>query len=86
MNGYATHIFEKESRPGGVCTSWRRGEYVFDGCIEWLVGTRPGSFTNRIWQSGDDVFEHLVDWLRVPLASSWRRRFGELLQFSNECL
>jgi phytoene dehydrogenase-like protein len=50
MNGYATHIFEKESRPGGVCTSWRRGEYVFDGCIEWLVGTRPGSFTNRIWQ------------------------------------
>ncbi len=29
MNGYTTHIFEKEPRPGGVCTSWRRGEYVF---------------------------------------------------------
>jgi phytoene dehydrogenase-like protein len=50
MNGYTTHIFEKESRPGGVCTSWRRGDYVFDGCIEWLVGTRPGSSVNRIWQ------------------------------------
>ncbi len=45
MNGYATHIFEKQSRPGGVCSSWRGGEYVFD--IEWLAGTRPGSHLAR---------------------------------------
>jgi phytoene dehydrogenase-like protein len=33
-----------------VCTSWRCGEYTFDGCLQWLVGTRPDSPTNRIWQ------------------------------------
>lgn len=50
MNGYRTAIFEQESRPGGVCTSWRRGEYIFDGCLQWLVGTRPGSSMNHVWQ------------------------------------
>jgi phytoene dehydrogenase-like protein len=50
MNGYATRIFEKESRPGGVCTSWQRGEYTFDGCLQWLVGTRQDSPTHHIWQ------------------------------------
>lgn len=50
MNGYTTHIFEQAARPGGVCTSWQRGEYTFDGCIQWLVGTRPGSPLNHIWQ------------------------------------
>ncbi len=51
MNGYETHILEMAQKPGGVCTSWRRGEYTFDGCLEWLVGTRPGSTTNRSGRS-----------------------------------
>ncbi|HEY1296871.1 MAG TPA: NAD(P)/FAD-dependent oxidoreductase [Chloroflexota bacterium] len=50
MNGYSARIFEKESRPGGVCTSWQCGEYTFDGCLQWLLGTRPDSPTHRIWQ------------------------------------
>ena len=28
-------------QPGGLCTSWKRKGYTFDGCIHWLVGSRP---------------------------------------------
>ncbi|MBN1934959.1 MAG: NAD(P)/FAD-dependent oxidoreductase [Anaerolineae bacterium] len=50
MNGYDTQIFELHSQPGGLCTSWKRQGYVFDGCIHWLVGSKTGSSMNRIWQ------------------------------------
>lgn len=50
MNGYRTQIFELHSLPGGLCTSWKRQGYTFDGCIHWLVGTRPGSSFHGIWQ------------------------------------
>ena len=50
MNGYRTRIFELHTLPGGLCTSWKRQGYTFDGCIHWLVGSGPGSGMNRIWQ------------------------------------
>ncbi len=39
LNGYDTEIFEMHSLPGGLCTSWKRGEYTVDGCIHFLVGS-----------------------------------------------
>ena len=48
INGYKTQIFELHDKPGGLCTAWKRsgrsssGGYTFDGCIEWLVGSRDG--------------------------------------------
>jgi phytoene dehydrogenase-like protein len=33
MNGYRAHIFELHTLPGGLCTSWDRKGYTFDGCI-----------------------------------------------------
>ena len=50
MNGYDTEIFELHNKPGGVCTSWTRKGYTFDGCIHWLVGTRDGSSFNKAWR------------------------------------
>ena len=50
MNGYRTRIFELHSLPGGLCTSWKRKGYTFDGCIHWLVGSGHGSSFYRIWQ------------------------------------
>jgi len=50
MNGYHTQIFELHDKPGGLCTSWKRKGYTFDGCIHWLVGSGPGSAMNRLWQ------------------------------------
>jgi len=67
MNGYRTRIFEMHSLPGGVCTSWRRKGYTFDGCIHHLAGCRPGSHFHDLWAElgvmpGHEVFypEELV--------------------------
>lgn len=50
MNGYRTRIFELHDKPGGLCTSWKREGYTFDGCIQWLMGSRTGTPMYRIWQ------------------------------------
>jgi len=38
MNGYEAEIHESHTIPGGLCTTWKRGCYQFDGSLEWLVG------------------------------------------------
>ncbi len=43
MNGYKTTIVEMHDKPGGLCTAWTRKGYTFDGCIHWLIGSRPGN-------------------------------------------
>lgn len=50
LNGYKTRIFELGSNPGGLCTSWKRKGFTFDGCIHWLVGSNPNSSLYRMWQ------------------------------------
>lgn len=37
-NGWDVTIVEHNLALGGVCTAWRRGPYVIDGCIHWLTG------------------------------------------------
>ena len=49
MCGIQTEILEAGGLPGGLCTSWHRGPYVFDGCMRWLVGTQPTSAFHQIW-------------------------------------
>ena len=40
-NGYRTTILEMGQVPGGLCTSWRRKGYLFDGSVAGLAGTSP---------------------------------------------
>ncbi|MDA3899609.1 MAG: NAD(P)/FAD-dependent oxidoreductase [Spirochaetes bacterium] len=49
MNGYDSVIFESHSISGGLCTTWKRAGYSFDGCLHWLVGTRKGHLINDLW-------------------------------------
>ena len=39
--GFQSTIFESHTRPGGVCTSWRRGPYLMDAGIRMIIGTAP---------------------------------------------
>src|SRR5512133_2488751 len=50
LNGYNTRIFEMHYKPGGLCTSWIRKGYTFDGCIHWLTGSSPLSGLHDIWE------------------------------------
>ena len=63
MNGYKADIFELHSLPGGLCTSWGRKGYTFDGCIHWLVGTGQGSSMHHVWEElgavqGRQIHDH----------------------------
>ncbi|MHA1925845.1 MAG: phytoene desaturase family protein [Candidatus Thorarchaeota archaeon] len=43
MNGYESKIFEYHTKPGGVAAVWRRGEYLIDGGIHFLICHKPGT-------------------------------------------
>lgn len=49
MNGYRSRIFELHEIPGGCCTGWKRGDFVFDVCVSWLLGSGPGNELHQIW-------------------------------------
>lgn len=57
MNGYDTVVLEQHTIPGGLCTSWRRQGYTFDGAIRYLTGTHPASKSHRLWEELG-VLEH----------------------------
>lgn len=50
MNGYRSQIFEMHSVPGGLCASWKRKGYTFDGCIHHLAGCLPESGLYPLWE------------------------------------
>ena len=49
MSGFETQIFEKHSIPGGLCTSWDKGEFTIDGCAHWILGSDKGSGFYHMW-------------------------------------
>lgn len=55
MNGFDTEIFEKHSIPGGLCTSWKKGDYTFDGCAHWILGSDKGSSFHKMWSEVLDM-------------------------------
>ncbi len=55
MQGFDTEIFEKNPTAGGLCTSWNRGEYTFDGCIHWLMGSNDSNPYFQLWSELIDM-------------------------------
>ena len=49
-SGYRTTILEMGQVPGGLCTSWRRQGYLFDGSVAGLAGTSPEAPIHRLWR------------------------------------
>jgi phytoene dehydrogenase-like protein len=50
LNHYHTQIFEMDTRPGGLTTSWDRGPYTINGGLAFLMGSGPGVGFHRIWE------------------------------------
>jgi phytoene dehydrogenase-like protein len=48
-NGFEAVVFESHSVPGGLCTSWERKGYTFDGCLHWLTGSSPADSFYQLW-------------------------------------
>jgi phytoene dehydrogenase-like protein len=50
MNGYEAEIYEMHALPGGLCTSWKKGDYTIDGCLHWLTGSAPPDSFYKLWK------------------------------------
>lgn len=55
MNGFDTEIFEAHNACGGLCTSWKRKDYLIDGCIHFMAGTSPKNSTYNFWNDLIDM-------------------------------
>jgi len=55
MNGFDTEIFETGSYAGGLCQGWTRGDYKFNGCIQWLLGSNESSPFYKLWSELIDM-------------------------------
>jgi phytoene dehydrogenase-like protein len=75
--GFKTRIFEKHHLPGGLCTSWQRGDYTFDGCAHWILGSDRGSAFYKIWSE-------LLDMDRIPFYNHEERVAVELKHNQNK--
>jgi phytoene dehydrogenase-like protein len=79
MNGYDTQIFEMHTRPGGLCTSWKRKGYTIDACIHWLVGSSPHSGFYNYWEevgiTQNRHFINMDEYMHVEDASGRRITF-----------
>ncbi|MFC2037475.1 phytoene desaturase family protein [Chloroflexota bacterium] len=51
-NGYDATIYELHYLPGGLCTSWKRRGFTFEGCMHYvgLVGSSPEHSYYRQWK------------------------------------
>lgn len=48
--GYSVTIYEMGDTPGGLCTSWRRKGFQFDGLVAGLAGTSAETAVGQLWK------------------------------------
>ncbi len=71
MNGYRSQIFELHNLPGGLCTTWERKGYIYDGCIHYLFGSGEGQPFYSLWEElgavqdrtfvNHKIYQHVTD-------------------------
>lgn len=49
-NGYSTTILEQHSGAGGLAAWWRRGDFLIDDGVHFLVGHRPGNSIYEMYE------------------------------------
>ena len=66
MNGFDAQIFEHHTVPGGVAASWKRGGYLFDGGIHFVMGYKPGAgmfnLLSELGASDPALFADMTDY------------------------
>ena len=54
-SGYEVEVVEQHDNAGGLATSWRRGDYQFETCLHWLLGSAPASPMHAQWREVFDI-------------------------------
>ena len=83
MNGYDSKIFEHHSKPGGVAAVWRRGEYLIDGGIHFLICHKPGNPIYDVYSEvgavGGYEIEYMTTYLKFIDETS-----SKVIEFTND--
>ncbi len=82
INGYTTEIYESHNLPGGLCTSWKRGDYTFDGCIHSLSGINPNYNMYHYWNELVNMEE--INFNFWNSLGQIETRDGQMLRFSTD--
>jgi len=49
-SGLDVTLIEQHSIAGGMCTSWKRKGYLFEGAVHWLTGSSPKTELYQLWK------------------------------------
>lgn len=53
--GYDVELLEQHQKVGGLATSWQRGDYIFENCLHWLLGSRCDGDLHAEWREVCDI-------------------------------
>ncbi len=68
-SGFDVTIVEQHTIPGGMCTSWRRNGYLFEGSMHWLTGSSPKVALNQLWRETGALSPDVKVFYPEPFAS-----------------
>lgn len=81
-NGYQTEIFESHSISGGLCTAWKRKDFIIDGCLHWLTDVRPSSdFYQMYLETG--VMQKTTSYFTPEVLAVYKHKHFTFQHFTN---
>lgn len=68
-SGFDVTICEQHRIAGGMCTSWKRKGYLFEGGIHWLSGSSPDTELHQLWKETGALNDSTRVFLHEPFMS-----------------
>jgi len=68
-SGFDVTLCEQHSIVGGMCTSWRRKGYLFEGAIHWLTGSSPKTQVYQMWKETGALDDNIKVYLHEVFRS-----------------
>ena len=65
-SGFDVTICEQHSIAGGMCTSWKRKGYLFEGAVHWLTGSSSKTKFHQVWKETGALSEDVKVLLPDP--------------------
>ena len=68
-SGFDVTLIEQHNIVGGMCTSWRRRGYLFEGAIHWMTGSSPKTEAYQLWKDTGALSDSIPVFLHDPFRS-----------------
>ena len=68
-SGFDVTLAEQHSIVGGMCTSWKRKGYLFEGAVHWLTGSSPETEAYQMWKDTGALNGDVPVFLHDPFRS-----------------